>query len=442
MRYVGHDDRQDGSSSAAGSADGMFIGMVNKTDVGPDKKWIQKIGVEDSSISFMLDTGSDVNIISEKEYQSIKPTPKLDKSRAAMTAYSGAPITSIGVCSVTLRFKNRRISTIIEVVRDKCRPALLGGLDCHMLGLEKRVHTMQNDVSGDDETMRREVKKKYPQLFQGTGTLPGVHTIVLKDGATGVVHAPRLFAVTKRKHPKKELDRQVEVGFLAKVNEPTDWANSLVIAEKSNRKMRLCIDPTDLNKEIHREHFQIPTKEDILGKLANASCFSKLDATAGFHQIRLDRPSSLLTTFNTTYGRYRHLILPTGICSAPEVFHKTFHQFLEDCEGTRVYMDDVIVGGSTVEEHDQNLTRTLQKLSEVGLVLNIDKCVFRQAELSYLGEVITNNCVKPDPDKVQAIKDRQTPTKVTELQRVLGLVTFLGRYIPICQREPLHSDNC
>ena len=81
--------------------------------------------------------------------------------------------------------------------------------------------------------------------------------------------------------------------------------------------MRLCIDPKDLNKEIKREHFQIPTKEYILGKLANASCFSILDATAGFHQIRLDRPSSLLTTFNTPYGRYRYLILPMGICTAP-----------------------------------------------------------------------------------------------------------------------------
>ena len=83
-----------------------------------------------------------------------------------------------------------------------------------------------------NETMRREVKKKYPQLCQGTGTLPGVHTIVLKYGATGVVHAPRRVAVAKREQLKKELDRQVEVGFLAKVNEPTDWVNSLVIAEK------------------------------------------------------------------------------------------------------------------------------------------------------------------------------------------------------------------
>ena len=97
----------------------MIIGMVNKADVGADKKWIQKIGVENSSISFMLDTGLDVNIISEKEYQIIKPTPELDKRSAVMTSYSSAPITSIGVWGVTLKFKNRRISTCIEVVRDK-----------------------------------------------------------------------------------------------------------------------------------------------------------------------------------------------------------------------------------------------------------------------------------------------------------------------------------
>ena len=74
--------------------------------------------------------------------------------------------------------------------------------------------------------------------------------------------------------------------------------------------------------------------------------------------------------------------------------------------------------------------KTLHHLYEVVLVLNLDKCVLRQAELSYLGKVITNDDVKPDPVKVQAIGDMPTPTNVTELQRVLGLVTFLGHYIP------------
>ena len=97
-----------------------------------------------------------------------------------------------------------------------------------------------------------------------------------------------------------------------------------------------------------------------------------------------------------------------GICSASEVFHKTVHQFLEDLEGVSVDMDDIIVWGSTVEEHDRHLTKALQRLLEVGLVLNIDKCVFTQPELAYLGEVITADGVKPDPDKMQGIQDMPT----------------------------------
>ena len=214
-----------------------------------------------------------------------------------------------------------------------------------------------------------------------------------------------------------------------------------MIVEKANGQMRLCIDPKDLNKEIKREHFQIPTKEEILGKLANAKYLSKMDATAGFHQIQLDKKSSMLTTFNTPFGRYRYLRLPMGICSAPEVFHKTMHQFLEDFEGVSVYMDDIVVWGSTEAEHDERLEKTLERLTEVGLVLNVDKCYFRQAELPYLGEVVTQDGVKPDPEKVQAVTDMPTPTNATELQRVLGMVTYLGRYIPnlSARTAPLRS---
>ena len=97
-----------------------------------------------------------------------------------------------------------------------------------------------------------------------------------------------------------------------------------------------------------------------------------------------------------------------GIYSAPEVFHKTVHQFLEDVEGASVYMDNIIVWGTTEAEHDARLKTTLQSLSEVGLLLNYEKCVFCQPELAYLGEVVTRDGVKPDPGKVQAIADAYT----------------------------------
>ena len=211
---------------------------------------------------------------------------------------------------------------------------------------------------------------------------------------------------------RKEFDRQVDLGFLAKVNEPMDWVNSLVIAEKSNGKMRLCIDPKDLNKEIKREHFQIPTKEEIIGKLQmqhSSRNWTRLPAFIKYHW------SSLLTTFNTPFGRYRYMRPQMGICSAPDIFHKTVHQFLEDIESVSVYMDDVVFWGSTTAEHGERLNETLQRLSEVGLGLNMEKCVFRQPELSYLGEVVTKHGVKRDLEKIQASTDMPTPTNATEL---------------------------
>ena len=124
------------------------------------------------------------------------------------------------------------------------------------------------------------------------------------------------------------------------------------------------------------------------------------------------------------------LRLPMGICSAVEVFHKTVHQFLEEFDGVTVYMDDIIVWGSAVEEHDERLMKALERLSEVGLVLNAKKCVFRQPEIEYLGEVVTQYGLKPDPNKIQAITEMPTPRDGLELQRVLGMVTYLGRFIP------------
>ena len=112
------------------------------------------------------------------------------------------------------------------------------------------------------KTLKAEIQQKYQELIKGNGSLPGTHSFVLKDGSIGVIHVPRRVAFAKRPKLKDELDRQMKLGHLAKVNEPTDWINSMVMTEKKNGDVRIC------NMAIKREHFQIPTKEEILGELA------------------------------------------------------------------------------------------------------------------------------------------------------------------------------
>ena len=122
----------------------LFVGMV-ATGSTSDQRWSQCLRVENKKIDFKLDTGSDVNIITEQQYLLIQPTPQLDKSRAVMTSYCGVEIPNLGVCSVDIRHKKRQIQATVEVVREY-RPAILGGADCARLWLVRRVNVINDDV--------------------------------------------------------------------------------------------------------------------------------------------------------------------------------------------------------------------------------------------------------------------------------------------------------
>ena len=148
-------------------------------------------------------------------------------------------------------------------------------------------------------------------------------------------------------------------------------------------KLRICIDPKDLNRAMKRPNYQIPILDEILPTLVNAKIFSVLDAKDGFHQVKLDESSSYLTTFWTPFGRYRYLRMPFGISSAPEVYQRRMHDIIQGLPGVEVIADDILVygKGSTKEEyiqdHDHNLTKLLERARAVNLKLNKKKLKLR-----------------------------------------------------------------
>ncbi|XP_062570142.1 uncharacterized protein LOC134232211 [Saccostrea cucullata] len=188
--------------------------------------------------------------------------------------------------------------------------------------------------------------EEFPSVFTGLGCLKEPYTIRVDSSVPPVVHSPRQIPVAFREELKKTLDDMEAKEVIKKVDQPTDWVNSLVIAEKSKTgKLRICLDPRDLNEAIKREHFQLPTIEDITTRLSGATIFSKLDANSGYWQIPLDEASQLLTTFHTPYGRYCFRRMPFGIKSAQEVFQKRIAQHFDSIEGVEVVIDDILVWG-------------------------------------------------------------------------------------------------
>ena len=138
--------------------------------------------------------------------------------------------------------------------------------------------------------------------------------------------------------------------------------------------------------------------------MPNAKVFSVLDVNHGFWQVKLDKDSSKLATFNTPFGGYSYTRLPFGIASAPEVFQNVMFNLFEDIEGVEVIVDDLVVWGENFEQHDVWLRQVLDRCRERNLKLNKDNCRFRASKVSYVGHVLNAHSVKPDPLKVEAIK--------------------------------------
>jgi len=157
------------------------------------------------------------------------------------------------------------------------------------------------------------------------------------------------------------------------------------------------MDPSDLNRAVMREHFPMQTVEDVISRMPNAKVFSVLDANHGFWQVKLAKDSSKLATFNTPFGRYSYTRLPFGIASAPEVFQNVMSHLFQDIEGVEVIVDDLVVWGEDVEQHDVRLGQVLDRCRERNLKLNRGKCHFRVSEVYYVGHVLSADGVKPDP---------------------------------------------
>ena len=289
-----------------------------------------------------------------------------------------------------------------------------------------------DQVSGDElpKNIPDDIVKEYPNLFDGLGQFPRAHTMQVKPEVRPVIHAARRVPFALRDRLRAELDREESLVVITKVNEPTDWVNSITIVEKKNGTLRICLDPRDLNKALKREHYSCPTIEDIAARLRGATMFTVLDAISGYWQVKLDRKSSMLTTFNTPFGRYRFIRLPFGVNSAQDVFQKEIDLTYEGLPGVSAIVDDILVYGKDREEHDARLPAVLQRTRDRGIKLNPDKCIFRTPQVTYFGHNLSAKGLQPDPAKTQGIQNMPPPASKEELQTILGMATYLGKFAP------------
>ncbi|GBL80157.1 Transposon Ty3-I Gag-Pol polyprotein [Araneus ventricosus] len=352
--------------------------------------------------------------------------PKLSETNLSLTAYGNFKLKPEGTiiinCS-TSKLKN--IPLQFYVVNVKSKP-ILGLKGCLELKLIERI-----DAIECSKISKNELIKQYKDVFIGTGEFPDEpYHITLKDNAIPVIHPPRRVPQALQPTLKETLDKLEKEKIVSKVNKRTDWVQSLVIVEKPNGNLRLCLDPRDLNKVIKRGHYQIPSADDIISRLEGKKIFSVVDLKDGFWHVPLDEVSSEICTFNTPFRRYKFNKMPFGIASAPEIFQKGNQKLFGDIEGVEIYFDDIIVVGNDEASHDAIMSKVLERARSVNIKFNPDKLQYRVSEVKYVGQIISKSGIKPDPDPIKAIVKMTTPKSKTEVRGLLGMINFLSKFIP------------
>ena len=289
---------------------------------------------------------------------------------------------------------------------------ILGVSDSEKLGLVKvnfdmiqnKMLRLVHSVNIESELFKAKMESEYPELFKGIGCMDGEISIKLKEGAIPHVEPIRRVPHAMQELLKMELDKLCKEGILHKVDisEPIEWLNFFVCMKKSNGKIRLCLDPTHLNKWIIRPRHSTKLVDDILHRLNGAKYFTVVDSTSSFFNHKLDEESSKLMTFGTPFGRYRYLRMPMGASLSSDVYQYKVDGHLEHIRNCVAIADDIIAFGFNSDgmDHDATVRQIMDKAKQVGMRFNPAKCQFKHDEVKFFGMVLNRQGVIPDPAKI------------------------------------------
>ncbi|UYV62948.1 hypothetical protein LAZ67_2002587, partial [Cordylochernes scorpioides] len=381
------------------------------------RRWTAEIQVNGKKVKFKLDSQADVTCVPLCLFKKIMGQQRLVESDINLRAAEFSELQTVGMFISTLRNGSYEIKEKIYVIRRLSEP-LLSRRACELLNLARRIEVVATRINSI---------KEFPEVFEGLGQIGNPYEIKLKPGAKPyAVHTPRRVPIPLMEKLKTRLEELEKAGIIAQVNVATEWCAPTVIAGKPNGDIRLCVDLSRLNEHVQREVHPMPVVEHMLGQLGEARFFSKLDANSGFHQIPLSPDCQHLTTFITPFGRCKYCRMPFGISLAPEYFQRVMSIILQGMDGVMCYLDDILIFASDSKTHDRILRLVLRKLKEAKVTLNKAKCVFGVPRINFLGHILDEDGIRPDPAKIEAVAEMPAPTDVHGVRRFLGMVNHLG----------------
>ena len=190
--------------------------------------------------------------------------------------------------------------------------------------------------------------------------------------------------------------------------------------------MRLCIDYRELNKLTIKNKYPLPRIDDLFDQSKGAKYFSKIDLRSGYHQLKIKPEDIPKTAFRIRYGHYEFLVMSFGLTNAPTAFmdlmNRIFKEYLD--KFVIVFIDDILIYSKTEENHAEHVRTALEILRKKKSYAKFSKCEFWLQEVQFLGHIVSNEGIKVDPAKIEAIKNWERPRTPTEVRSFLGLAGY------------------
>ena len=300
---------------------------------------------------------------------------------------------------------------------------------------------IQNDSNANEkikvpkefELSVRNIIKRNKDLFARKDSDLGHTSTVKMSIHTGdhdpIKNRPYRVPLNKRQIIDKAVKEMLDAKIIERSQSP--WSFPLVVVKKKDGSDRMCVDFRTLNKIVRPVSFPLPLIDDILCLLGKAKYFTALDLKSGYWQVELDEKSKEKTAFACHKGLFQFNRMPFGLSNAPAVFQELMNIVLQGQEEFSIaYLDDILIFSETAEKHLEHIQQVFNRLRKHDLKLKLKKCSFFQEQTEYLGFIIDKEGVKPDPKKVEAIRQLPAPTSVREIRGFIGMCSYYRRFIP------------
>lgn len=233
---------------------------------------------------------------------------------------------------------------------------------------------------------------------------------------------------------QKQIDEMLDKGIIRPSSSPYS-APVWIVPKKEDasgtQKWRLVIDYRKLNEITLDDRHPIPNIDDILSKLGRCQYFTTLDLAKGFHQIEIDERDIHKTAFTVENGHYEFIRMPFGLKTAPATFQRLMNYVLKEYINKicLVYLDDIIIFSASIEEHIDSLNKIFKRLEEAKLMIQLDKSEFMKKETEFLGHIVTLDGIRPNPKKIECVKNFPIPKTPRQIKQFLGLSGYYRKFI-------------